>query len=691
MAFNLKITRLVENFIETYRGLLAAHFGQHMQVIKPASVDDLASIHSEKSQADSESDSDFDSEEFILSEEKIEDHYLQVGLTEFLTQLGLKKNQFNYYHDAALQKMTIVYFEEKLKRTEENDLESRQLCYQRLSEAYFSLAKIGVVSDEIDLKLLSERKELQEKGVNYLRRLVGLQSPELERPTLEDLYRYSGEFVELSHYYDANGFDQPEVKVRLIMEAIETLMIAVKSEQQSVEMARIHLMVSDYYYHLAIIYRDEFAETPLNRDEAKRCFREAKAARDSALQLKESPMESPQKQRILKLVRSSDRHRELLKSDINLAKPVNYEKHQIEESAEVFMSRKRRDDSFHQFLGAFGFRFKPLTCMVALYNMHREANRARENNDFYEGMNKFENFMAGKINRLNTPDLKRLFDHLNGSDVIDLVNGLMFQNRYYDRLGLHFDSNNIETAMSSNVGKLHTMFKKTMSLVRCALRIRGVPIINRDPTLSVGDISDGVVLRMKRSNQKALEKVLDSINKGKIALLPKEGDHCRSYRQVVRSFRYYFDPKMLRKSFLAMYQKLSQEHRDVLAETERLKGDVFAKRCELVQMYLTHTLGLTTNHELLWLHQRLSSKPVVTFMSINHAARLKIGTRNHTHQGIGENMIFLDEIMQFYREQIRKELTKRGIQTHANPSLINPRLGLPNRSQLHPGNAALIA
>jgi len=651
---NKQIERLVTNYIDTYRESISVNLGEKQTPIEVCKEGDAFFLPSDDPRV---LEATRDPREVLYDE-----YYRSIGLRHFISALHLEGHALDSTYDFAEQRLTIIYYEEKLKRALRLDPmnnEELQAIYRELSKAYFKLSKNATVANEVDLKTVREKSEWQEKGVEYLRRCIGLNDPDQARPSLEDLEGYASEFLELSTYFDANGFNDPKKKVSLILEAIKLLETAINSIDDRVKLARLYLLISDYYYHVAMIYRDEFPDRDL---EARSSFQKAKSMRDAA-KTPGTPRASPMSPRTVsmrvqidKLVRTSDRQHELLEAEVPaVEKPRATDPNPLEETADLFVGQRRRDDTFKLFLSAFKSRFKPLTCMVALYEMHREGNRAMENNDFLQGMNRFEVFIASKVNELDDNALKKLYRDLTSAPVVNLINGLLFYYRCYDRLGLKFDCNNIETAMSSNAGKLHDMMKKTLSIVKFALLLRDKNVTSENGVLKdAGDIPDGVVLKMQYANQRAFTKVMDSINKGKIALLPKELGHTQSYRKVVQSFRYIFKPQKLNESLWEMHERLAQAHREV----NDAEG-----RTDLVKQYLKSALGLTTTNELLWLYKKLSSRSVQHYIAIIGGAQVNAGKRNKASIITPERLNFLNAILKDYQEKVRSELTKRGFET----------------------------
>lgn len=578
------------------------------------------------------------------------------SLSEYIVrELGVPKREANRYHDRANLQMDIKELEVDLRRLipkhepkemvvdQDSMLEdddeavsptNQKHLYEKctkLAMKYLELANNFVSGDTINVDTIRESAQWRLEAILHIDN-----AHVVVAPTLENLKTLAAEYVELSRYFDYAELAEPRKKQRYMLSAITILVqaLAALDRKQTKEKAELCLLISDHYYQLALIARDQ-EKRP---DKARDFLHKSRQYRIAVDRVKRQSEVREELREIEKMVERSERRRPPVRD-------------------EVFMQHQR-DDKFFVKLCAALKRFNPDKFLIALFNMHSEASRAEENKSMEDAICKFENYFAEMVHKFNNDQLQSFYDLFHHDELINLSNGLLFYStRYYD-LGENYDSVAIEEGRAYCAGKTSTMLKKMHNILDVCMRMRGLELRPNGFINDASTIPVDKVIHLNARNKDAFTRLFDRVRKGKLSLMPVSNKFYASYSMIERSLSYYLHAMFSPKHFVAGFMSLKQEL--ALANPGNDEAELTAS----VKAFLNKKLRQSSTDELLTLYNNFSGKCVNNFMQMLY--QLREGEKVQGMEKIDlERVNTTYEFASYMAENIRTELNRRGMKYDA--------------------------
>lgn len=454
--------------------------------------------------------------------------------------------------------------------------------------------------------------------------------------TIEQLQRLAKDYYDLSLRYKYIELADEQQSIEFYKESINLLLDATNRTESYLEKAKLLIEISSHYYQLAVKYRDSNsnqhaqAEQMLEKAQSYKTIAEDVASVAEADRVEDSMLTG-------------------IKEAINnqLRKRHDFNK-------ETFFQRKRDTRAFSELKRSFRGWFNPTRFIRAILEFSRQANYAAENSNALDMLDVYQEAIAQKFSTMSNRKLLKLSKNLHSRDVTELMNTLHVMSIEPERLGLVFDTDQIEAHICGTARNNHMILERTFDAMTVTLKRRGLAVLPFD-FMRGFDIDAHYQANPSRKTLNAIQHVIRDITLGKLQFIEQDSRPYRTFEQLKRSFRVWFNPHRFIKSIITLCEQVNINEPN--AE--------FSVQLQRYNKELTDIFRRTSSHNLLILHQQFASERVVELMTqfasvASHAYHTDFMPLSNIDKLNAYNIFHKARIT---LECLRAEMTKRNIST----------------------------
>ena len=220
-----------------------------------------------------------------------------------------------------------------------------------------------------------------------------------------------------------------------------------------------------------------------------------------------------------------------------------------------FGQNKLDDKPFEKLLKSVKRSLSPKGFLMALVELSCATNKANEAIDEQQMQRLFEVCLMHKFSELDDAMLSQYHNKFHQSDVIKLVNTLYYAKTDPERLNIAFENTAQRDGYKAQASNVHELAATLYKCIDYAMGRRNLLIHAFSPLFTGNALPACIEFKADKKHLRAIDSVADKILTGKTGFLIERREGVDQFRQVLRSFNYWFNGDRFINEFIKMGER----------------------------------------------------------------------------------------------------------------------------------------